>query len=353
MKAHPLKVVLATMILLLEIPLLADQARVCIQVLDFETSRPVAGSSVKAWFEEDIGWRAWSETTPIRTQMSMTDAQGRCVLSGNTNTGCVSFEAKKVDCYYRSGSWHKYDHKNILGVWQPDNLVVTIRLQRVEHPIPLFVKRVELHDSKEGIFGKKGPAGVLRFDLMMGDWLPPYGHGVHGDLEISSTMTITGKDRKYRSSSRREEVVFFSDYTQNILLSSNDCLCAVQIEHPGGIKIRNGSDSGRNMGVVRRLGTHKRVEKFGDWYRDRHDDFDESRCYTFRIRSRYDDKGDLIEAYYGKIYGDFEFDYKEDVGLTRVRFLYYLNTVSLDKNLEWNMKTNLCAEPGNVDRAVP
>ena len=69
-----------------------------------------------------------------------------------------------------------------------------------------------------------------------------------------------------------------------------------------------------------------------------------------RIRSRYDESGKLAEAYYGKIYGDFDFDYNEDLGLTKVRFLYYLNLTSLDKNLEWGRKNNLCANP---ERMVP
>jgi hypothetical protein len=39
--------------------------------------------------------------------------------------------------------------------------------------------------------------------------------------------------------------------------------------------------------------------------------------------------------------------------LTTVRFLYYLNLTPLDKNLEWDMKTNLCPDPGWLNDRLP
>jgi hypothetical protein len=239
------------------------------------------------------------------------------------------------------------------GDWLPDNLVATIRLQRVEHPIPLFVKKVERRDYGNGLFRENGHDGVLRFDMVKGDWLSPYGNGETCDLEISSRKVVTGKDRKYRYASRREEDVFFFDFTQTISLGSNGCLSVVGVDPFAGIKIRKGDDSGRAMTLVRQIGTHKRIEKNDGWYRDWHNNYDEARCYTFRIRSRYDENGNLVEAYYGKIYGDFEFECREDKGLTTVRFLYYLNLTPLDKNLEWDMKTNLCPNPGWINNKLP
>ena len=66
-----------------------------------------------------------------------------------------------------------------------------------------------------------------------------------------------------------------------------------------------------------------------------------------------DDKGNLKEAYYGKIYGDFEIDGDEKRGVTRISFMYYLNPTSLDRNLEWDMKNNLCIDPGSLSEPMP
>ena len=40
-------------------------------------------------------------------------------------------------------------------------------------------------------------------------------------------------------------------------------------------------------------------------------------------------------------------------GLDVVHFLYYLNPNPLDRNLEWDMKTNLCPNPGKIGQPQP
>ena len=42
-----------------------------------------------------------------------------------------------------------------------------------------------------------------------------------------------------------------------------------------------------------------------------------------------------------------------DVGLRSVEFLYYLNPTPLDRNLEWDMKNNLCPNPGKIGAPQP
>ena len=126
------------------------------------------------------------------------------------------------------------------------------------------MKKVERRDYGNGLFRENGHDGVLRFDMVKGDWLSPYGNGETCDLEISSRKVVTGKDRKYRYASRREEDVFFFDFTQTISLGSNDCLSVVGVDPFAGIKIRKGDDSGRAMTLVRQIGTHKRIEKMMD-----------------------------------------------------------------------------------------
>ena len=57
---------------------LADKAYIKAMVLDGCSELPIQGAEVKAWFEVDIGWRAWSEPTPIITDVKTTDSQGIC-----------------------------------------------------------------------------------------------------------------------------------------------------------------------------------------------------------------------------------------------------------------------------------
>ena len=44
---------------------------------------------------------------------------------------------------------------------------------------------------------------------------------------------------------------------------------------------------------------------------------------------------------------------RSERGVISVRFLYYLNPAPLDRNLEWDMKTNLCPNPGLVNKPRP
>jgi hypothetical protein len=333
----------------------ANTARIGAYVIDDISLKPLAGATIRGGFGNDNGWLAWTQSAPINEDFEVTDEDGRCWVKGETNKGRAGCSVRiPPEGYYRpcQGIGFSFTKKSLSGDWLPDNLVATIRLQRVEFPIPLFVKKVERRNYSNGLFREKGPDGVLRFDMVKGDWLPPDGNGETCDLEISSRKVVTGKDRKYRYASHREEDVFFFDFTQTISLGSNDCLSVVGVDPFAGIKIRTGSDVGHGQSIVREMGARKQVGKY-EWQRKRYKDYDEARCYTFRIRSRYDENGNLVEAYYGKIYGDFDFECREDKGLTTVRFLYYLNLTPLDKNLEWDMKTNLCPDPGWLNNKLP
>ena len=84
-----------------------------------------------------------------------------------------------------------------------------------------------------------------------------------------------------------------------------------------------------------------------------YDEYDKSRCYCFRVRSKFDDKGNLVDAYYGKVYGDFKIHAHINIGLDIVKFLYYLNPTPNDRNLEWDMKNNLCPNPGRIGHLQP
>ena len=141
------RLLLVTMVLLVvaKLPALADTAKVEVVVLDDATGRPIEGVRVTGYFTVDIGWRAWTESSVPNKAEALTDKCGLCKVTGKTNCGKVGcWVENPPDGYYcpPRGWGHTFASKNLFGVWQPDNLVATIRLQRVEHPIPLFVKRV-------------------------------------------------------------------------------------------------------------------------------------------------------------------------------------------------------------------
>ena len=163
----------------------ADKAYIKAMVLDRCSEAPIQGVEVKAWFKVDIGWRAWSEPTPIITDVKTTDSCGMCVLEGRTNVGHISCEVVNPPSgYYGAyGGDFQYNRKSLFGVWQPDNLVVTIKLQRVEKPIPLFVKQIfsRASASVSSNYFDIGK-GKMQFDLIKGSFLPPIGRGEYADI---------------------------------------------------------------------------------------------------------------------------------------------------------------------------
>ena len=336
---------------------MADNAGFKICAVDERTGIPLPGMKVKAVFVDHF--MRWENATVDHEIDGRTGLNGRYDAAGNTNCGKAGFCFRDNDGFYdTSFIWVPFDVDSgkpmpLLQRWKPDNQVVTVRLQRVEHPIPLFAKHVELRDNKNGIGGFDGTNSVLRFDLMKGEWLPPCGNGEVADLLIDSKLTITDRERKFRYATKKVEDVLFYELSNAIDFGGQDNFVRqIEAGKTAGIKIREAADFNSGSRVVNAMGMRKVIAKNKNWHCEYYSDKDTDRCYTFRIRSRRDEKGKLVEAYYGKIYGDFEFEGDDKKGLIGVKFLYYLNPKSLDRNLEWDMKHNLCPN-GNVGLRQP
>lgn len=318
-----------------------------VAVVEEGAGRPLVGIPVTAVFNDQP--TRWGDDTIEKVRQCLTDAKGRCRFTGTSNHGAASYYVEKVPGYYATVSV-AYSATNQVRNFlpyrcEPYDCVFTTILQRVERPVSLYVKRVQLRDPKRGIGGFDGTNAVLRFDFVSGDWLPPHGNGRRADFEIRTRYRLKEvvKDPLYRGLSFYEftsEVAFLGEGNGLVERSFAGVNC--------GIKLRTAPEGGYASGKTLRFGRRrKKSPVMGIWPEDyTESDFD--RCYCFRVRSRFDERGRLVEAYYGKIYGDFNFEGWWDVGFCGVAFLYYLNPRPLDRNLEWDVKRNLCPDPGNL-----
>ena len=341
----------------LSIGIFADTAKFSVVVFSADDLKPIEGVQVHANFWENNGWKAWTQAPHVDVDQQTTDKNGFCRLKGKTNCGNVCcFVSVPPKGFYAGDTWGTdFKTKNIFGVWQPDNLVVTLRLQRVENPIPLFVKKATLKNHKDGIGGFDGTNSVVKFDFMKGDWLPPYGKGEVADVEFRSTLTIKGKAWFAFEPRKYDWVYFYNLGTEVFCLSKDDGFSVFRPEPWAGIKIRNAEDEPkmRRLGLIN-IGRNQKFHKNGeDWDCQNYKDNYAERIISFRIRSKLDSEGRLKEAYYGKIYGDIEIAGDDKKGLTGISFLYYLNPKPLDRNLEWDMKNNLCPNPGSLSELMP
>ena len=329
----------------------AMAAQFSVKIVDAVTEKPLQGVMVRGWFSNDNGWKAWTESPPEYVDDGVTDKNGECKLTGKTNTGEVGFIVKDPPFgYYPSPNVRLQLPRNMLENLSglvagcPEEL---LRLDRIENPIPLYVRHVWAPRNDKYVVSWDGTNSILKYDFIMGDWLPPAGNGKYADMVITTQLQVGDALTIWAN----VKPVTFYDFISRIDFDGegNGLFEETFANTRSGIKMRTAPTTGFQKTKIIQVGRVKRKEGpniFPKYY----DEYNKDRCYYFRIRSKFDDKGDLIEAYYGKVYGDFKIGAHIEIGLDVVHFLYYLNPTPLDRNLEWDMKTNLCPNPGMVGR---
>ena len=178
------------------------------------------------------------------------------------------------------------------------------------------------------------------FDMIKGEWLPPHGNGENEDIRFTFNETVLGweKGRGYDGTYMTKK---YKVEAAILLPGEGNGVIEMPSSEGVGIKIRTVPSNGYSNNILRWKGWFGG----GDGIKT---DCDKNRNYAFRIRTKYDASGNIESAYYGKIYGDFNIK-----DLEGVEFLYYLNPTSNDRNLEWDMKNNLCPTQERIHNPQP
>lgn len=173
---------------------------------------------------------------------------------------------------------------------------------------------------------------VALYDLLKNDWLPPFGKGQTADIAFASKRTDLGFEPYEYPSGIRTNAFYRYDVQVGFVGDGNG-MKEFSPPKEAGIKLRMAPETGYEPMRAYWTGRFSRT--------DYNANSSEDRCYFFRIRTEFDGLGKVKSAIYGKIYGDFKFIGKKN-GIKGVSFLYYLNPIPNDRNLEWDMKHNLC-----------
>ena len=328
----------------------SGRAYLGVKVVDSDTGEPIQGVKVRGEFINASP--SWGVAGKDDNDESTTDRNGLCRLSGCTDMGESSCIVRRHAGYYNSG-WHSvdYEERSLLrfGRWMPDNVVVTVRLDRIVNPIPLYVRQAkgehrEKSLSYHKVFKRQQSLSatndvpivknvLMAYDMVKGAWLPPHGDGVKADVQFLFNETVLGW-KEGRGYSGTTMTKMYRTEASVLMPGEGNGIVEVPSRENAGIKLRIAPEAGYENGLTCWRGW------FGDGTKT---DRDKKRCYAFRIRTEYDDNGNIKSAYYGKIYDDFDLVNFEGVG-----FLYYLNPTPNDRNLEWDMKNNLCPKPGDI-----
>ena len=335
--------------------LAAATASFDVVVIDADTIKPVSGVNVVGWFGNSNGWKAWTEAAPTYEDKTITDENGRCHVKGETNTGetGVAIKSPPRGYYAYPGSSNRFTQKPILPFthWRPTDLVITAALYKIESPIPLFVKKAfGKFDVDWPTDSDAGTNAVLRYDFIVGDWLPPAGKGIVADMTVRATMAASRHiDRWSRlDGSEYIRTTRFYDVTDTFEFCGEGNGVVRKVAASNAIPfVRKAGVDGFGKTFHMSFGKRKKIIGPNVYYDD-YTDSNKDAVYVFRIRSRFDEHGNLKEAYYGKIYGDFRLYGKWMYGYNGISFTYYLNPKTNDRNLEWDMKNNLCPKTGDV-----
>ncbi len=329
-------------------------------VVDADNGTPLQGVEVLGWFANNNGWKAWTESAPTYESRKITDYRGFCHVMGETNNGEVGMDICKLPQGYYNyvGVSFRFKQEPILPLmhWRPTDLVVTAALYKIKSPIPLFVKKARMEYNAEWPKdGDEGTNAVLRYDFLAGDWLPPFGKGAVADMTIRAKLTATRHVKRWPrlDGSEYSRTIRFYDVANDFEFEGSDNGIIRKIAPANtSLRIRTADSDGYGKKDLHLSAGRRKTVVGADVYYEDYSDADKDVCYVFRIRTRLDEKGNLIKAYYGKIYGDFQIHGRWKDGCNAISFVYYLNPTPNDRNLEWDMKNNLCPNPGNVEIKV-
>lgn len=236
----------------------------------------------------------------------LTDTNGMFKASHSDDSLSLGFDVQKVGYYathinydlFMSG---QFDERTVTANRNPS---LTVTFKKIGHPIPMYAKKVNLGMP---IFNK--PAG---YDLMVGDWVAPYGKGINTDV------IFTGHFDKRTDGE--------SDYTLTVSFPKpGDGIQEFTVpDAEKGSELRSPHEAPADGYQSQWVQTDNRKPgKSVETNRDL------NRNYFFRVRTVLDENGNVKSALYGKIYGDF------------MQFHYYLNPTPNSRNVEFNPKQNL------------
>jgi hypothetical protein len=201
------------------------------------------------------------------------------------------------------------------GRWFPDNPMIDIVLKRKRNPIAMYAKNL----TSEGGAALRIPARDLAFayDFVIGDWIPPNGKGVNGDIVFQYSF-----QQEASGDSRRVIRITFTN--------PQDGLVIFDADQWHGSKLT--SDYLAPESGYRPLFEMKRTIVKGVVTDER----SLERNYYFRVRTKVNSDGKIVSANYGKIYGDFMY------------FTYYFNPIPNDRNVEFDPDKNLFRDVPNL-----
>jgi hypothetical protein len=307
-------IVLGTVFIMLNVQAVVDaslkkaylkgaDAKITYRVVDDE-GMPVEGATAHIWF------RTTCPKLVIDDWVVNTDSNGMFTAAHKTND--------RLSCGIdKDGYYHTFDRVTFSdprtyplatdGKWQPYGNEKTIVLKRMRNP----EKMVCLNKTKKHLIPSYDT--WLAFDLERSQFVAPYGEGKYSDVLLR--FTLNNPSRK--------------DYHMKMEVSFTN------MPYAGAYQIKK--DDFSDFKSVYHADTNANYLQVFVYSFDRNPqkrpivvELGEDECLVFRTRTKIDEKGHLISANYGVLYGQWQF---VGPGGMKIPFLVF-NPTPNDTNLE-------------------
>lgn len=256
---------------------MTPQAKMTVKVIDSGTGVPLTNATVQTRF---LVKQHWDKADEYVDQQCSPNADGSCVLS-NKDTSFGHGGGVIVAGYYKSSFNVPYTGINkILNRWEPWNPTIEVKMRQIKSPVRMMYQRV---------FRKKVPIkkGKIGFDLQEADWVAPYGQGKVPDLIFILTPVTEPKQGLEYSITFTNPTDGIQEYT-----SSEDVNSAYIFPYEAPTN-----------GYVSLL-TKYRLLKYPVLPSRPANNLKDNINYIFRVRTKVDKDGNIIEANYGRIQGE-------------------------------------------------
>ena len=285
--------------------------KVVFRVID-DCGHPVSNALVKAGFY--LNGKAGNSVNDYTGLDGLLVAERKSV-------GEINYWINRAGYYETSGRFNFERNGVEGGRWQPYGMTNTVILKRIVNPVSMYA-----FDYMAGHTMIPMVSEPLGFDLMAGDWIPPYGDGKVPDFDV--TYLRDGEGREYSN--------------LELILSTRDPFAGfVKIKSDNYSAFKSPHHADKNAVYEREIRFSFKKQPYGKGghrYVDGQMTADE--CIILRTRTRLDRDGRLAGAHYGKIYGPMYFGVARNAPGS-VKMLHYFNPTENDTNLEYDPGRNL------------
>ena len=251
----------------------------------------------------------------FRISRVMTDENGIALINSSSKRKDAYYSATPPPGFYITHR-AEFSFREVLdGQWTPADKQFEVVLKRKRNPIAMYAKNL----TSEGGDALKIPARDLAFayDFVIGDWIPPHGKGVNGDIVFQYSF-----QKEASGDSRRVIRITFTNPQDGLVIFDADQWHGSELT----------SDYLAPESGYKPLFEMKRTIVKGVVTDERRPE----RNYYFRVRTKVNSEGKIVSANYGKIYGDFMY------------FTYYFNPIPNDRNVEFDPAKNLFRDVPNL-----